>query len=271
MIPVQRNQTDKVGAVIKPNDAWFRLAADRTARANEERETHVADRTVYAHAEVRRALERLFLDKCAYCEVKVEALEVDHFRPKGRVAEREDHPGYYWLTYAWENLYPSCQHCNQWRRDRPRWGDTAELPAGGKADQFPLLDESSRAMGREDDIHAEQRLLLDPCLDDPEEYLGYDPTGQIFSLGDPLGESTSDVGSRTIDVLHLKRRQLKTFRREVIVVVTAVVKLVANVAVVANTGAGSDLKALLKTMKADGSGHAGVARYVAEHPAMFGV
>ncbi|NIM47996.1 MAG: hypothetical protein GTN78_00340 [Gemmatimonadales bacterium] len=264
MIHVQRNQTDKVGAVIKPNDAWFRLAADRTARAIEEQDAHVADRTVYAHAEVRRALEGLFLDKCAYCEVKVEALEVDHFRPKGRVAEREDHPGYYWLTYVWENLYPSCQHCNQWRRDRPRWGDTAELPAGGKADQFPLLDETSRAMRPQDDVHAERRLLIDPCFDDPGEFLGYDPFGHILSVKDPWG-------SKTIEVLRLYRRSLNAFRREVIAAVTGVMKLLASVAIGANAGASNDLNALLDRMKAGSSQHAGVARYVAKHAATFGV
>ena len=161
MIHVQRDQTDEAGKIIEPNSAWFQLAAAKTKRAIKERGKQKADGKVYAHDEVRKALERLFHDKCAYCELtKVEGWEVDHFRPKGRVAEREDHPGYYWLTYVWENLYPSCQHCNQRRKDRPRWADQAGLPAGGKADQFPLLDESSRAMRPKDDIHAVFKMVV---------------------------------------------------------------------------------------------------------------
>src|SRR5713101_4807105 len=100
MIYVERDQTDANGVNIRPNDAWFELAVNATATAIEEKSEHEADKAIYAHAEVRKALERLFYDKCAYCESKMTATadwDVDHFRPKGRVAECEDHPGYYWL------------------------------------------------------------------------------------------------------------------------------------------------------------------------------
>lgn len=260
MIYVRRDQADETGKAIKPSNAWFELAADATATVIAERDNHKADRGVYAHTEVRKALERLFHDKCAYCERKIEGWDVEHFRPKGRVAERGDHPGYYWLTYVWKNLYPSCQHCNQRRKDRPRWGDPVELPGGGKLDQFPLLDERTRAMAPRDDVYAEHTLLIDPCFDDPEDYLGYDPTGQIFSLSDnPYAETT-------IEVLHLSRRRLRGFRRETIKMVTGMMKLIANVPIAAD-----DLKSLLTNMQASTSQYAGAARYVARHPAEFGV
>jgi len=264
MIQVRRDQTDEFGMPIRPNEAWFRLAAVATARAIEEQGEHEADRNVYGHTEVRRALARLFHDKCAYCEVQVEGFDVEHFRPKGRIAERkDDHPGYYWLTYVWENLYPSCEFCNQWRKDRPRWEDPVELPARGKADQFPLIDETSRAMGPHNDHHAETRLLIDPCFDDPEEYLGYDPYGQIFSVKNPLG-------IKTIEVFHLYRRPLNKFRRQMIEAVTVVMKIIDS-AVGASNGVADDLNAFLEKMKAGGLPHAGVARYVANHPTQFGV
>lgn len=263
MIHVDRQQTDETGAVIEPNGAWFQLAAERTARAVEEQDAHEADSRVYAQPEVRAALERLFGDKCAYCEQKVESCDVDHFRPKGRVAEREDHPGYFWLTYEWRNLYPACQHCNQRRRDRPRWGDPGALPAGGKADQFPLMDESTRAMGPEHDLDRERRLLIDPCIDDPEEYFGYDPFGRILSLKDPQG-------SKTIEVFHLSRRRLNDSRREVIAVAGKVTKLIAKLEVSATDAAVADLNDHLEGMQRGRCQHAGVARYVANHRAEFG-
>lgn len=268
MIYVQRDGMDEAGEVIKPNDAWFQLAANATATTIAEKNAHEADKVIYGHTEVKKALERLFHEKCAYCECKMTATvdwDVEHFRPKGRVAEREDHPGYYWLTYVWENLYPSCQHCNQRRKDRPRWKDPTELPAGGKVDQFPLLDENTRAMGPEDDVYAEHTLLIDPCFDDPEDYLAYDPTGQIFSLND------NPYGEKTIDVLHLSRRRLKDYRLETIKAVTFVAKLVASNIATTNPGAANDLKAYLKDLQTAKSQHAGVARYVATHPAEFGV
>jgi len=257
MIYVQRDQEDEAGNVIEPNAAWFRRAENATATAIAERDEHKVDRAIYAHTEVKKALERLFHDKCAYCESNATATsdwDVEHFRPKGRVAEREDHPGYYWLAYRWQNLYPSCQHCNQSRKDRPRWGDPSELPAGGKADQFPLLDETTRAMRPSDDVSAEHALLIDPCLSDPEDYLGYDPTGQIFSLNDdPCGE-------KTIEVFHLRRRRLRDHRRNTMKMVKAVMKI-HNI----NSGAAAEMMVLIEDRY-----HAGIARYVAKHPADFG-
>jgi hypothetical protein len=65
-----------------------------------------------------------FRGKCAYCEQKIysdQHGDLDHFRPKGAVADEnyepvmiavdgevKDHPGYYWLCYNWKNLLPSC-------------------------------------------------------------------------------------------------------------------------------------------------------------------
>ncbi len=268
MIHIQRDQADEAGEVIRPNDTWFQRAADATATALAEQGEHEGDKAIYAHTEVKKALERLFHEKCAYCESKMTATadwDVEHFRPKGRVAEREDHPGYYWLTYVWENLYPSCQHCNQWRKDRPSWEDTTELPPGGKVDQFPLLDENTRAMSPSVDFHAEHTLLIDPCVDDPENDLAYDPTGQIFPLKD------NPYGKKTIEVFHLSRRRLTTLRRETMKIAVGVMKLIGRVAIGANAGAAEDLQALLEDMQADKSQHAGVVRYVARHPTEFGV
>jgi uncharacterized protein (TIGR02646 family) len=265
MIHTQRDQTDEAEVVIRPNDSWFRLAANATKKAITEQDEHEGDKAIYAHSEVKKALECLFHDKCAYCESKVTAVadwDVDHFRPKGRVAECKDHPGYYWLTYVWENLYPSCQHCNQWRKDRCRWADPTELPPGGKCDQFPLLDENTRAMGPSDDVHAEHTLLIDPCFDDPEEYLAYDPTGQIFALRD------NPCGKKTIEVFALVRRRLKVRRREVMAAAIGMMRLIASAK---EADLAVKLTALLEQMQADTAEYAGMVRYVAAHTAEFGI
>ena len=43
---------------------------------------------------VRVALGKLFFDKCGYCEYKLARtdLNIDHYRPKGRVAEAKEPP-----------------------------------------------------------------------------------------------------------------------------------------------------------------------------------
>ena len=49
--------------------------------------------SVYKHAEVKAALEKLFHGKCAYCESFYSAqapVDVEHFRPKGAVEGEAD-------------------------------------------------------------------------------------------------------------------------------------------------------------------------------------
>ena len=267
MIYINRNTVDDTGVAINPGDDWFQLASTATETAIEERGNHTADKSVYAHTEVRRALEALFHDKCAYCETKMSASadwDVDHFRPKGRVAERRDHPGYYWLVYSWENLYSSCQHCNQLRKDRPRWADPVELPAQGKADRFPLEDESSRAMSPADRCDDEARLLIDPCSDDPAEYLGYDITGDVLPLDD------NSRGKATIRVLHLSRRRLRDARRAIVRAALDLLKLISSE--ITTVAARNDLQTFLDNrFKADECEYAAVVRYVENHPSDFGM
>lgn len=197
---------------IKPSDSWFKIAAKETKKALKEKEGHNANSSVYGHVLVRAALEKLFIYKCAYCECSISPgfdWDVDHFRPKGSVSDTDspDHPGYYWLTYKWENLFPSCTHCNQKRKDRPTWGESGTLPAKGKADQFPLASEATRAMSPRDDIDREHTLLIDPTYDDPAWYLSFDPKGHIFALDE------NQYGDKTIEVFNLERRPLIRARR----------------------------------------------------------
>ena len=121
MIHVPREQVDGDGKKIEPHSSWKTAAATKTTRAiADHADPDFEFTSTYKTASVKRALEKLFRGKCAYCEWKPGAgssWDVEHFRPKGRVAERAEHPGYYWLAYTWTNLYFSCQMCNQSRTD----------------------------------------------------------------------------------------------------------------------------------------------------------
>src|SRR5207248_2896103 len=74
--------------------------------------------------------------------------DVEHFRPKGGYKQRETdelkRPGYYWLAYAWDNLFCSCQLCNQ------RF----------KRNLFPLRDGRRRARSHTHKLDKEQPLPL---------------------------------------------------------------------------------------------------------------
>jgi 5-methylcytosine-specific restriction endonuclease McrA len=80
-------------------------------------------------ASLRSELVDLFYSKCAFCESSIGATtngEVEHFRPKTPVSgqhwssrslfktkDKELRDGYWWLAYAWENLYFICPICNR--------------------------------------------------------------------------------------------------------------------------------------------------------------
>lgn len=270
MIFVDRSQRDAAGRRIEPGAAWYRRAAEATARAIQEGARHQVLR-LYADDAVKAALEELFSDKCAYCETKVTAgsdWDVEHFRPKGRVAEREDHPGYYWLAYEWTNLYLGCTHCNQARRDRPVWADPTTGPAEGKVDQFPMEDESARAMSPEDRLGDERPLLLDPCRDSPEDHLQFGIDGSVVAVqGSPTGEAS-------IRVFHLGRRRLKKRRREKVEEVVAFLRVVRGLRERGELtpAAEADFLAFLRNrLLADSAEYAGVARAVHRDPEAFGL
>src|SRR5262245_40081226 len=96
-------------------------------------DTGAADVDERLYKRYMQFLLKLFNGKCAYCETDIESNQpgdVEHFRPKGRVVDEEfepirinhpkwgemDHPGYFWLAYEWDNLFPSCIDCNRYRK-----------------------------------------------------------------------------------------------------------------------------------------------------------
>lgn len=273
MIAIERNRVDELGVPIRPNEDWFQSASEGELLALVEGEQHTVNEAIYRHEQVRTALEKLFHDKCAYCEGNSAGQadwNVEHFRPKGRVAERDDHPGYYWLAYRWENLYPSCSHCNQRRKDRPRWGDPSAAigEARGKLDQFPLRLEAQRAMLPTGDLEAEEPLLLDPCRDQPEEHIRFD----VFGI--PLPIAGSERGEVSIEVFHLSRKRLRDQRRERVQVVVELLRLLKTLE--ARLGAGDpaveEVRGVLdRRFLADSASFAAVGRWVLRDPVSFGV
>ncbi|NIJ16357.1 HNH endonuclease [Sphingobium vermicomposti] len=177
----------------------------------------------YKGADVRLALETLFHGKCAYCEAPYAAMmpvDIEHYRPKGAVAEDDTHEGYWWLAMAWDNLLPSCIDCNRKREQRlfRVSANLADLAAAtkpvrlqaGKKDSFPLAATGTRARDETGDVTAEHALLLDPCRDDPARFLCYSfdpahPAGLIVPTGAP---GDAERGAVSIQIFGLNRQRL---------------------------------------------------------------
>lgn len=178
----------------------------------------------------------MFHGKCAYCETfyaSSQPLDVEHYRPKGAVAEVADHRGYWWIAMAWENLLPSCIDCNRKRNHVTPRGDTSlvrlldnavgfssgVILGTGKKDSFPIADMGIRASKRGDSLADEKPLLLDPCVDNPSDHLVYffDWTNPISFIlpkqlpGDPDfsgPDGLSIRGATSVHVYGLNRLRL---------------------------------------------------------------
>jgi uncharacterized protein (TIGR02646 family) len=163
---------------------------------------------VYRDKSVIAALTDLFHGKCAYCEARVATtipMDVEQFRPKSGVSERPEHPGYWWLAATWENLLVSCADCSRAR--------IIEGVKRGKANRFPLVEESQRAFLPGEETR-ESPLLLDPCFDHPEEHLVFDEQGGVAS--------DTVRGQTTIAVLGLNRPGLVEARLHAVLQVKSV-------------------------------------------------
>jgi hypothetical protein len=107
---------------------------------------------------LRPAFEEISFGKCWYTESKNPGTDddMDHFRPKTSVDGVADHPGYYWLAFDWKNFRLSCHRANRLRVNPEGQG------TGGKGDQFPLFDPSTRALTPQHATSLEIPLILDP-------------------------------------------------------------------------------------------------------------
>jgi hypothetical protein len=138
--------------------------------------------------EFREHFEATYGAKCWYIECSNPGTDddVDHFRPKARVTERRDHPGYWWEALNWRNFRLSCHRANRPRR-------TPEGTATfGKANHFPVLEEDDRWL-RPSDVRRESPALLDPTDPADPPLLTFDPNGFVALspafAGDPAAAS----------------------------------------------------------------------------------
>lgn len=166
----------------------------------------------------------LFHNKCAYCEsdfTDVGMGDVEHYRPKGRVRDDPQHPGYWWLAYEPTNYVPSCRPCNQFF----------------KKDLFPLMQGSPRiqlfqADLQQDlqpadlyqDLQPEKPVIVNPYAEDPADYLDFIPVFKTDNLNLPGMSSLEKApglaipkdprGIEMITLLQLNREMLVTKRRQ---------------------------------------------------------
>ncbi|MCZ2083651.1 MAG: hypothetical protein LC112_05210 [Flavobacteriales bacterium] len=118
---------------------------------------------VYKHDNIKDKLKDAQKNKCAFCEVNLDSQhgEVEHFRPKKMYKQNpedsEHFPGYYWLSYNYENLLLSCISCNQ------KW----------KKNLFPIKRPDRRAIDHNFNILKEKPYFLNPYKDIPSKFIKF--------------------------------------------------------------------------------------------------
>jgi uncharacterized protein (TIGR02646 family) len=151
----------------------------------------------YKRADVVIALRSIFNKKCAYCEIDYAAsspTDIEHFRPKSGYITKDNKlskKGYYWLATDWDNLLLSYIDCNR-RRKQPI--GKQEQKVTGKGNLSPVKDETSRWTDHQV-ASQEERLLLNPCVDDPSLHLEF--------FGEGLVRAKSDKGEASIEMYGL--------------------------------------------------------------------
>ena len=155
------------------------------------------DPRIYGAPSVKDALRTMQHGKCAFCESSfghVAYGDVEHYCPKGgfkqRVEDPLGRPGYYWLVYDWDNLFFSCQLCNQ------RF----------KQNLFPLENPQQRAWSHHEDIVLEKPLLLNPATHEPAHFLSF-RRETVYPI------NKNPVAQTTIEILGLNREELIERRR----------------------------------------------------------
>lgn len=163
------------------------------AEGDRRRRAQLIEDNAHRWTALREAFEAVSRGKCWYTECKSPGADndIDHFRPKGKVREAQQHPGYYWLAFDWRNMRLSCQRAN-----RPRIAPGARV-AGGKSTHFPLLSTGVRANGPCDDLRLEHPALLDPTEPGDPTLLSFLPNGEVDLSpqfrGNPIAEAKIDT------------------------------------------------------------------------------
>jgi len=130
---------------------------------------------------------------------------VDHFRPKvGAVGLGRDYSPdhYWWLAYEWTNLYLACKACDNL-----------------KGTKFPVDGKRAPLEGDKAALSREKRLLLDPCVDLPDDHIAFDEGGLVHGR--------TRQGAVTIEVLALNRTDLVEGRRSEALKVNEVLRLIS--------------------------------------------
>lgn len=170
----------------------------RVAAAIAAGEANIGDHSV-VWRDCKENLKSASHKKCFYCEMHDSRSDgtVDHYRPKSK---------YKWAAFRLNNFRFACTFCNSRRTDKA----TGEV--GGKGDDFPLLDENSRATCEAEEVN-EYPLLLDPCKAADPIQIDFHTDGSAVPKYTNEADVRKKRAEKSIKSYHLNHSQLTEARR----------------------------------------------------------
>lgn len=154
--------------------------------------------------EVRSSLERLFHEKCAFCERKTTTRPF-RFRPMTeasptKLSDPNSHLYYAWLADAWQNIYPICDRCEprEGINHFPVRGNRCRLPTFSQLEQF--VEEGTGLWPQHPPV--ETAYLFDPC--DRKDYWSQfqmETRGLIFGKTPAADETVRHFGLNREDLV----------------------------------------------------------------------
>ena len=204
MIKINKDYND-IPLSLKPIEHFSGKKIPRVCKTTHEKrltvisDGHYTDSELfnsrYKYRDIKDKLNKIYHHKCAYCESRLEQLQVEHYRPK------KGANAYFWLVYSWDNLLLACPACN-----------------GYKGDKFEIKGQHVSYIHNPENIKninmlsvgydaLEFPLMVNPEVTDPNDILEYTQEGEVFSKDERF--------KYTIDTCQLNRKALMDERRKI--------------------------------------------------------
>lgn len=190
-------------AKVTPPEGWAAKAQALSQQLADEADPAERSKIIDENEiwkDVKAELKKVSHGKCWYTDSPQQGtdVDVDHFRPKKRVAElAAQNTGYWWLAYTLSNYRYSCIVANRRRRD-VETGNT-----GGKADFFPIFDENFRASSPDLPYENERPLLIDPCKADEVSLITFKEDGEVMPRWGEQDPYKNQKAARSIELYSL--------------------------------------------------------------------
>ncbi len=147
----------------------------------------------YKIEDIRIELKKIYKNKCAFCEQKIEQYHIEHYRPKKE---------YYWLAFSWDNLLMACATCNENK------GTHFELE--GAKTSFRNTTSNIKKIN---ECSVEYDVREKPKMVNPEIT---DPLGEINFKKNGVIESDNIRFEYTIEKCQIDRKPLNDARRKLL-------------------------------------------------------